>query len=151
MLRQEARDLHLEATALEAVLEYAPRPDQHRLGAISDRILAAALKTGPGPAPRFLSKDMMSNVIALPVRAAPATSRSLPQARTRLADGPGLWRAATSLAASLVVGIMIGTFELAPLSLTRFVESVEVDQDVELFVSALGGEGIAPAPDEDYL
>ena len=61
------------------------------------------------------------------------------------------WRAAAGLAASLLMGVLIGTYELAPFTLSTLAETVGAEQDVELFVTSLGGDGLTPSLDEDYL
>ncbi len=140
-----AARLLAEARALDGVLARVPQADPARMQPLSDRILAAAT-AGPAPIPEAQSKG--ARVIQLPVRKRPAIAPPASPPRThtvpaRPAREPGTWRAATALAASLMLGVMLGVADLAPTSAFGIgATAAAASGDAELVLSALHGSGL---------
>lgn len=104
---EDARRLVSEAGALDTLLDRAPRASEDREHALKERIVAAALRTSE---PRFavVAGAQKDEPAKLPVWKRPVSSmlNKLP-IRSE-------WPAAAVLAASLVIGVMLGsagTFE----------------------------------------
>ena len=91
-----ARTLLAEARALDGVLSRAPVVDAARMAALTDRIVATV-----GAEARERSAG--SVVVLSPARRARSARMSAPR------FGSAGWRVAASLAASLVIGIYLGT------------------------------------------
>ncbi len=89
-----------EADALDRLLEQAPRASGADIDALKERIVAAALRSG---APQ----------LAVVASGKPAFGRVMPVQTRRAAFaarfGRGEWPAAALLAASLVLGVMLGS------------------------------------------
>ncbi len=96
------RRLMAEATALDSLLDLAPKASAAREHALKERIVAAALRQAE---PRFA-------VVARSIRSEGAGWRAL----ARGVPASGGWAAGGLLAASLVVGVLLGsagTFDTA--------------------------------------
>jgi hypothetical protein len=93
-----AARLLAEATALDRLLEQAPRASVADIDALKERIMAAALRSG---APQ----------LAVVASGKPAGGNLLSVRRQSIAArfGRGEWPAAALLAASLVLGVMLGS------------------------------------------
>ena len=89
-----------EAGALDRLLEQAPRASVADIDALKERIVAAALRSG---APQLA---VVAGGKAGDAKLAPATKRR-PAFAARFGDGQ--WPAAAMLAASLVLGVMLGS------------------------------------------
>jgi hypothetical protein len=131
-----------EADALDRLLEQAPRASSADVEALKERIMAAALRAkAPQLAVVAGGKGPAVKVAARPALAA------------RFARGE--WRAAAMLAASLVLGVMLGstgrldsTFQqVAEVTVLR---SAQTDISTDNSQLALGEE-IEAQPDEDML
>lgn len=137
----EARTLLAEAQALDRVLDKASRPDPQRLRRLADRIV----ETAAGEMPR---RDVKASpalgrqdgegarVIRLPLpKAAPRASIDAADRQPRDIPRPKRqWPAAAALAASLVMGMMIGL--------------TDIGQTTTLGVASLAG---APASDTEVV
>lgn len=89
-----------EANALDRLLEQAPRASAAEVDALKERIMAAALRTGaPQLAVVAAGKPGSAKVVSLAARRAPMIARF----------ARGEWPAAAVLAASLVLGVMLGS------------------------------------------
>jgi hypothetical protein len=156
-----ARRLLAEAEALDRVLASASVPDADQLARLGDRIMAAA---GLDPAVQS-SPPATGNVIRLPQRGRPGARQPEPAGRPAAALVSGRprpaavrpvagWQAAAALAASLVLGIAIGTTELPSLAAQGLFASAEARAgDTELVLASIGGDGfvggVLPGIDED--
>jgi hypothetical protein len=122
----EARRLVAEAEALDRVLGSAPVPGLAVEAVLAERIVAAAQRS-----PRIVKLDD-----ARPVAAAPVQTVSMPVAAT--ASPRRVWllgrhaRAVGLLAASLVIGVVLGSSELTPQLLPELA-------DITGFTSDSGG------------
>jgi hypothetical protein len=89
-----------EAGALDRLLEQAPRASGANIDALKERIVAAALRSG---APQL--------AVVSGGKAAVAKRSSAPTRRSAFVGrfGHGQWPAAAMLAASLVLGVMVGS------------------------------------------
>jgi len=87
-----------EAKALDALLDRAPRPSEAAVEALKDRIMAAALREPPAQ----VSAATRPSASITSIR---SRRRVLPAITARFAE----WPAAAVLAASLVVGVMLGS------------------------------------------
>ncbi len=115
----EARSRLAEAQALDRVLDKASAPDPRRLRRLADRIVAEAAAgsirrdVGHQSAP---GRDEGARVIQLPLpkKAGARAQPDVPVVAPRLAQPPRRqWRAAAALAASLLMGIVIGLTDIA--------------------------------------
>jgi hypothetical protein len=88
-----------EAAALDRVLDLAPRASEARVEALKSRIVAAALSSSDKGLVRATAPQAGGNVI-------PLTRRSTFKPTFSRAE----WPAAAVLAASLVLGVMLGTY-----------------------------------------
>jgi hypothetical protein len=131
-----------EADALDRLLEQAPRASSADVEALKERIMAAALR----------AKAPQLAVVAGgkgPVKVAAAR----PALAARFARGE--WRAAAMLAASLVLGVMLGSTGRLDSTFQQVAEvtglrSVQTDISTDNSQLALGEE-IEAQPDEDML
>lgn len=142
----DARAAFREARALDAVLVSAPsgvEPAQ----ALKERIVAAALsgyQKEAAPTAR-----LPDNVVRIGSRRPSAARTGPPAAST--ATRPQFWRTATALAASLVTGLLIGTFDIAPSSVRSVAALMSSERDVSSIVAALHSDGLSAVFDEDQL
>jgi hypothetical protein len=122
----EARRLLAEAEALDRVLDSAPVPPLAIEAALAERIVAAAQRS-----PRIVKLEEARPVAATPVQAAglPAVATVSPR-RARLLGREA--RAVGLLAASLVIGVVLGNSELTPQLLPELA-------DIAGFTSDSGG------------
>ena len=98
----EARRLLNEAAALDALLDRAPRASEDREHALKERIVAAALRSSER---QLAVVETEGNSTRLAVRKRqPAVAALLSKVPV-----PNEWPAAAVLAASLVLGVMLGT------------------------------------------
>lgn len=148
-----ARALIAEASALDRLLDLPAPGRSGSVAGLADRIVAAATT---GPAGQSSGSPVKSSavVVTLPQ---PQTRSELPaEARSAPARMPVLriariWPAAAALAASLACGILIGAHDLthAPVRGLVALASASSDTDVDQFVAALHGDGIASGTDEE--
>jgi hypothetical protein len=137
----QARALLREAQALDRVLDTAPRVDPVRHPRIQSRILAAAIAS-----PRISGSQVAdgAGVTVVPLRPRPVTP-------THVAD-PGqdrreTWYMGGLLAASLVLGLILGSSVMSPSTIAAFgAGEREASSDV---VAALWGDGLSAALDEE--
>ncbi len=145
LLASDARAGRLlaEAKALDALLGHAPVPPQERRVALADRIVAQAV----GAVPQDKARRAPSSGIVIPWPGA-SRERAAPvwQSRRRPA-----WSAAALLAASLVVGVFVGTQDLAPSAVNSLMEAVAMDSDFDQTAAAIGSDGLAIVLDEEFL
>lgn len=134
-----------EARALDTLLARAPLPSTERRFALASRIVATAEGAHALPAETAASASVPSGVI-IPW---PRASRSHPARVSRAVRLP-VWRAAALLAASLIVGVFVGAFDLAPSPVNNFVEAVSLDETEQAVVS-ISNDGLSAALDEDFL
>lgn len=137
----EAQRMLAEARALDALLDCAPRATEEREHALKERIVAAALRSG---ATSF-------TVVAgsAPAMPAPRTVFGRNPLVRRLATARE-WPAAAVLAASLVVGVMLGsagTFDTTAQEMAQAAGFAEADASSSSQL-ALGEEMVALADEE---
>ncbi len=132
-----ARQLLAEARALDQVLESATPPiDADRLDTLSARIADFAAAE---------AKDATAtNVVDLS-----RARLSRPVARPRFGSG-GVWQMASALAASLIVGIYLGTAPVVMSAVETIAESVGIADTADTGNLALFDDG-ANGVDEDLL
>lgn len=149
----DARAAFREARVLDDVLAAAPRAPEPDV-ATAARIAAAAIGAAPRESiAKRSTRDSLksaSNVVILDRRRGAA---ALPGAERRVAVGPRseLWRAGTALAASLVTGLLIGTFDMAPAAVRSLASLGQSERYVDYVVTALQNDGLSTLFDEDYL
>lgn len=101
----EASALLAEAEALDRLLDRAPRVGAERQAALADRIVAAAIASGrPGVVPAPSERRAAGNVLDL----GEARSRSPVLQQRRSSGRKSGWQAAALMAASLVLGVLVG-------------------------------------------
>lgn len=122
-----ARGLLAEAQALERLLDQAPMPDPARVQALSDRIVDLATREPERPA---------AAVIDFAARRRP---QPLPRAFQL--------KLASALAASLVVGIFIGTTPRAVSAIAEIAGAVGLPADADVADLVLFGDGSADEED----
>ena len=161
----EGARLLREARALDAVLMRAAGPPVGSTSVLADRIAAAVANTAPGHSATRMERqqdagapasDAPGVVIAWPrggetARAATeAAARAAPAPyRDRISSG---WRTAALLAASLVVGVFVGTTDLVPSDVAQFVASATTGADNSTQALAfLNGEGLLEMIEEEFL
>ena len=154
-----------EARALDAVLMRAAGPPVGNTSVLADRIFAAVANTAPGQLAARIERvqeasvqtsDVPGVVIAWPRggetsrAAAAATASAAPMPyRERVTSG---WRTAALLAASLVLGVFVGTTDLLPGDVAQFVASATTGTDNSTQALAfLNGEGLLELIDEEFL
>jgi hypothetical protein len=132
-----------ESKALDAVLAHAPLPAPERRAALADRIVAEA---------RSLAVEAASHT---PARQ-PGTVIPWPGAR-RAPPGPAVssaqqtpWRAVALLAASLMLGVFVGAYDLVPGAIDPLVDAVDFSSDFDQ-TAAVVSDGLAASLDEDFL
>lgn len=126
-----ARELLAEARALENLLDRAPLPAKDRMVALADRIVSVATAEGR-------EQVASAHVIDLAARR---------QART--VTRPAIWRVASALAASLLVGIYLGASPPVATAIEAIAGAVGVQTDSDLTDLAVIYD---PAADEEeYL
>ena len=132
-----------EAGALDRLLEQAPRANGADIDALKERIMAAALRSGPPQ-------------LAVVASGQPASGRVMPVLGRRPAFaamfGRGEWPAAALLAASLVLGVMLGsagTFDATMQEMAEVTGLTSAPSDTSQL--ALGEEIEGQQPDEDLL
>jgi len=139
---EEAQRLVAESAALDALLDRAPRASQDREHALKERIVAAALRS---------SETKLAVVTAggeAPAMARlPSWLRGAPPARVRQRQE---WPAAAMLAASLVVGVMLGSAGTFDSTMQRVAEATGVATAAERSQLALG-EDILASAEEEFL
>lgn len=148
---------HAETTALDRVLAMASKADSARLQPLADRIVAVAIAgTAAGSAEPRAATPQGARIIPLQPRkrqpaAAPPTQTVVQPAGPHAVREPGKWRAATALAASLMLGVMIGIADLTPTSVFGLGSSEDASaSDAEFVLSALQGNSLQTL-DEDEL
>lgn len=154
-----------EARALDAVLTHASGPPVGNTSVLADRIAAAVANTAPGQSGAHLARAQDTGtstfnapgvVIAWPRGSANARAAAAALAgvtptpyRNRMTNG---WRTAALLAASLVVGVFVGTTDLLPGDVAQFVASATTGTDNSAQALAfLSGEGLLEMIDEEFL
>jgi hypothetical protein len=138
---EEAQRLVKEAAALDALLDLAPRAGKDREHALKERIVAAALKSA-GPKLAVVPGRNEGN----PGRWQ-AWARRPSFAKARMG---GEWPAAALLAASLVLGVLLGSVGAFESTVAEVAEATGLTAAGESSQLALGEEIIA-APEEDLL
>jgi hypothetical protein len=155
-----------EARALDAVLAQAAGPPVGNTRALADRIAAAVANTAPGQSARAERQadgshphaENTSGVIIAWPRGSGETSHaaartaaltgSTPQ-RDRMTSG---WRTAALLAASLVVGVLVGVADLVPTDVAQIVASATTGADgATQALAFLNGEGLLEIIEEEFL
>jgi hypothetical protein len=135
-----------EADALDRLLEQAPRASGADVEALKERIMAAALRSG-APQLAVITSGKIGSAKAVPLagRRAPLI--------TRFARGE--WPAAAMLAASLVIGVMLGSTGTFDTTMQQMAEATGLStaaDNVNTDSSQLAlGEEIEGQSDEDFL
>lgn len=141
----QAGRLVAEAKALDALLGRAPLPAQERRTALADRIVAQALNAAPAGAGH---KAAAPSGIVIPWPGGASRARA---AKVWKGSRQPAWSAAVLLAASLCIGIFVGTQDLAPGAVNNLMEAVALDSDFDQTAAAIGSDGLAVALDEEFL
>lgn len=135
-----------EADALDRLLEQAPRASGADVEALKERIMSAALRSG---APQLVVVAGRKAGVAQPLSAA----KRGPAFVARF--GRGEWPAAAMLAASLVLGVMLGstgTFDTTMQQMAEVTGLSTATDNVNTDSSQLAlGEDIEGQSDEDLL
>ena len=135
-----------EADALDRLLEQAPRASSADVEALKERIMAAALRSG---APQLAVVAGRKAGVAQPLTAA----KRGPAFATRFVRGE--WPAAAMLAASLVIGVMLGSTGSLDTTMQQMAEVTGLStatDNVNTDSSQLAlGEEIEGQSDEDLL
>lgn len=142
---EAAQRLVAESTALDALLDRAPRASEARERALKERIVAAALRSAE-PQLAVVSTDEENAMPRLPAWLRSARRAPL-SARTRERRE---WPAAGLLAASLMIGVMLGSAGTFDGTVQEVAEAAGFASAGETSQLALGDEFIAMA-DEDIL
>ena len=127
-----------ESAALDALLDRAPRASEDREHALKERIVAAALRS---------SETKLAIVTAGGEARAMARLRGMSFAKARQRHE---WPAAALLAASLVVGVMLGSAGTFDTTVQDVAEATGIATTVETSQLALGEE-ILTSAEEDLL
>ena len=138
-----AKRLLAEADALDSLLDLAPRASEARERALQERIVAAALRSSE------------TRLAVVPTRAVVPAASSL---RSRLPAFRGFgsgrakaeWPAAALLAASLVMGVILGSAGTLDRAVQEVAEISGYTTATDTSQVALGDEIVAPV-DEDLL
>ncbi|MFA5899300.1 MAG: hypothetical protein WC829_09325 [Hyphomicrobium sp.] len=138
---EASASLMAEAEALDRLLDRAPRASEASLEALKERIVAAALRSQP---PRLAA--------VAGGKAAPAKPLAGPSRHRAWLANVGEWPAAAVLAASLVLGVMLGSAGTLD-SAMREVASVTGLNAVAVADTAhlALGEDVLGSSDEDLL
>lgn len=138
-----ARVALAEALALDAVLDATPASSAPSSVDLVDRIVARAAALGEAAQQRTMAP---TNVIPMPAKRSEYVSHTgAPMSPAR----SGVWRTATALAASLVTGLLVGSFDLAPVRNIAALANGDADA-AEQLVAALHADGLSTAFDEDH-
>jgi len=142
---EEAQRLVAESAALDALLDRAPRASEDREHALKERIVAAALRTGETKLAVVTSRDAQAEP-GLPTWLHYAKRMAVP-ARTQKRHE---WSAAAVLAASLVVGVMLGSAGTFDATMQEVAEVTGIANVAETSRLALG-EDILTSAEEEFL
>ena len=144
----DARRAMVEAAALERLLDLAPKASSTREQALKERIVAAALRSAE---PRLAVVTRGSDGAAWRPRAASA-ARAAWARLPSLAGAPASsgWAAAELLAASLFVGVLLGSAGTFDTTVQQVAEATGYAVSADSSQLALGEEMVAAA-DEDLL
>ena len=142
----DAGRLMAEAKALDTLLGHAPMLAQERHAALADRIIAQALNGASPVAARKAAAQTSGIVIPWPGAARERAKTPAWKAGRRPA-----WSAAALLAASLCIGVFVGTQDLAPTAVNNLMEAVTMDADFDQTAATLGSDGLSVALDEEFL
>jgi hypothetical protein len=137
-----AARLLAEAAALDRLLEQAPRASGADIDALKERIMAAALRSG-APQLAVVASGKLASGTVIPVQG------RRPAFAARF--GRGEWPAAALLAASLVLGVMLGsagTFDATVQEMAQVTGLTSTPSDTSQLAF---GEEIEGQPDEDLL
>jgi len=137
----EAQRLVAESAALDALLDRAPRASEDRERALKERIVATALRTGETKLAIVTSNDAPAPP-RLPIWLRAASPARMRERRE--------WPAAAVLAASLVLGVMLGSAGTFDSTMQQVAEAAGIDSTAETSQLALG-EDMLGSVDEDFL
>ena len=176
----EARRLLREAEALDAVLTRAAGPRVGDTSRLAERIAAAASRSvqagqagatdgGAGRLHNATESQAASGgkagvVIAWPLTGAGTGTRPASRsnsAAARVADPAGLpaahrdrlasnWRTTAMMAASLMIGVLVGVMDLVPTEVSQFVAGVDNRTETTQAMAFLQGDGLLDLLDEGY-
>jgi hypothetical protein len=138
-----ARALHREARALDRALAAAPLVPPSEHARIAGAIMAALSRPTPAAQPEPVS----ARIIPLPPRHRVEPHRSGASSPPRRQ----LWQVAASLAASLVMGVLIGLVDVAEQPLRGLLETAGIETEISQLMATLSGDSLTPPPDEDQL
>jgi hypothetical protein len=141
---ESARRLLAESAALDALLDRAPLASEDRERALKERIVAAALRSGEPKLAVVASTGPKASPLAAFVRGARlGPSRNGGHASRE-------WSAAAVLAASLVIGVMLGSSGTFDATVQEVAEATGFTTTAEMSQLALG-EDILALSDEELL
>jgi hypothetical protein len=139
-----ARRLVAESAALDALLDRAPRASEDRERALKERIVAAALRSGEAKLAVVASGQPKASHLPTFMRAARlGSSRNGTRASRE-------WSAAALLAASLVIGVMLGSSGTFDATVQEVAEATGLTTATETSQLALG-EDVLTNSDEELL
>ena len=173
----EARRLLREAEALDAILTRAAGPPIGNTARLADRIAAAATGSAQAGSTGTVSDRLQSGtqdhataggkagvVIAWPVAGARSGLRPGPSttAAARVADPSGSpmphrdrlagnWRTAVMMAASLMIGVLVGVMDLVPAEVSQFVAGGDGRSETTQALAYLQADGLLEFLDEGPL
>jgi hypothetical protein len=140
-----AQRLVAESAALDALLDRAPRVSEDRERALKERICAAALRSAePRLAVVTAGEGMVASRLPAWLRYSKAAASP-----SRLRER-NEWPAAALLAASLVVGLVLGSAGTFDTTVQQVAEAAGIASSTDTPQLALGEEMLAMA-DEDLL
>jgi hypothetical protein len=150
----EAKRLLAEATALGSLLDLAPRASEARERALQERIVAKAVRTSDKKLAVVGGRAPDPAALRLPVERS-ATGRLSGRSSGRFADrfsGRALrdWPAAAVLAASLMIGVYLGSAGTLDTALQQAAEATGLTAVSDTSHVALGEE-IVGTTEEDLL
>lgn len=142
---EAAQRLMAESAALDALLDRAPRVSEDRERALKERVIAAALRSSETRLSVVSSRED-AGALRLPawVRSARPTSALTRKRASRE------WPVAALLAASLVVGVMLGSAGTFDSTVQQVAEATGMATTSDSSQLALGEELVASV-DEDLL
>ena len=137
-----------QARALDRLLATEDGITNPANSTLIERIVAAAAQQ-PSNAERAITPDLARTVVVpLGRRGALRTNRIDPA--NPAYRGTPYWHIASALAASLILGVALGTLDAARAPLRGLAEITSTDTEVDQFVAALHSDALTTSLDEDH-
>ena len=143
-----AHEALAQARALDRLLATEDGFTNPANSTLIERIVAAAAQQ-PSNAERAITPDLARAVVVpLGRRGALRTNRIDPAHPAH--RGTPYWHIASALAASLILGVALGTLDAARAPLRGLAEITSTDTEVDQFVAALHSDALTTSLDEDH-